>query len=414
MRITFPDGFRWGTATAAHQVEGNNVYNDAWLMEHVPGSIYAEPSGDACDHYHRYPADIALLAELGFNTYRFSLEWSRIEPEEGEFSRASLEHYRRMLLACHEHGLTPILTFHHFTSPRWLMAAGGWENGETAEKFARFCERAGQYLGDLVGWACTLNEPNLARLISDLVGLPAQRMHQSPGWVAAAEALRIAPDQLAPFIFAASPRAVNTLLEAHRRGVEALKSGPGTFPVGLTLALQDIQATPGGEALAARAQQEINDTFLEAVRGDDFVGVQTYSRTRFGSEGVLPPEVGVEVTQTGYEFWPEALEATIRHAIDVAGVPVIVTENGLATGDDTRRIEYIRRALIGVANCLRDGLDVRGYTYWSAFDNFEWQMGYRPTFGLIAVDRETQARTVKSSARWLGAVARANGFETES
>jgi len=117
MPLEFPKGFLWGTATAAHQVEGNNVNSDVWLLEHMPETIFAEPSGDACDHYHRYPEDIALLAELGFNLYRFSLEWARIEPEEGEFSRAILEHYRRMLAACHAHGLTPMVTFHHFTSP---------------------------------------------------------------------------------------------------------------------------------------------------------------------------------------------------------------------------------------------------------------------------------------------------------
>jgi len=178
--------------------------------------------------------------------------------------------------------------------------------------------------------------------------------------------------------------------------------------VGITLALLDIQAKEGGETLAAQMRHEINDVFLETLRDDDFVGVQTYSRTRFGPEGLLPAEEGVELTQMNYEFWPEALEATIRYAAAKTGLPVIVTENGIATTEDTRRVEYIRRALGGVSNCLRDGLPVRGYTYWSAFDNFEWSLGYRPTFGLIAVDRETQERTVKPSARWLGAIARAN------
>ena len=156
--MKFPKGFLWGTATAAHQVEGNNVNSDNWLLEHMPGTIYAEPSGDACDHYHRYPEDIALLAELGFNTYRFSIEWARIEPEEGEFSQASLEHYRRMLVMCHEHGLTPIVTFHHFTSPRWLITAGGWEDKDTPDRFARYCEHATRYLGDLIGVSCTVND----------------------------------------------------------------------------------------------------------------------------------------------------------------------------------------------------------------------------------------------------------------
>jgi beta-glucosidase len=118
MRFAFPHGFLWGTTTAAHQVEGNNLNNDNWLMEHVPGTIYAEPSGGACDHYHRYPEDIALLAELGFNLYRFSIEWARIEPEDGAFSLAELDHYRRMLAACHKRNITPMVTFHHFTTPR--------------------------------------------------------------------------------------------------------------------------------------------------------------------------------------------------------------------------------------------------------------------------------------------------------
>jgi beta-glucosidase len=409
--MNFPEGFLWGTATAAHQVEGNNVNSDNWLMEHVPGTIYAQPSGDACDHYHRYPEDIALLTELGFNMYRFSIEWARIEPEEGEFSKASLEHYRRMLATCHEHGLTPMVTFHHFTSPRWLIAAGGWEDKDTPDRFARYCERATNHLGDLIGAACTLNEPNLALLLTKSGIIPPPDPQQPAPWrIATANALGIAPDRLVPFVFASSDRAVETILNTHRRAVESIKAGPGDFPVGLTLALQNIQAGEGGEEIAAQMCQAINDIYLENLRGDDFVGVQTYSRMRFGPEGPLPPEEGVELTQTGYEFWPEALEATIRYAASVTGIPVIVTENGLATTDDTRRIEYIKRALHGVANCLKDGLDVRGYTYWSAFDNFEWMQGYRPTFGLIAVDRETQRRTVKPSARWLGAVARANGL----
>jgi len=402
----------WGTATAAHQVEGGNINSDNWLLEHVPGTLYAEPSGDACDHYHRYVEDISLLAELGFNTYRFSIEWARIEPEEGEFSRASLEHYRRMLMACHENGLTPVVTYHHFTSPRWLIAAGGWEDKDTPDRFARYCAYATRYLGDLIGAACTLNEPNLPLLFANMgLQAPHDPDHPAPWELAAAQALGTTPDRVVPFLSAGSERGVETILAAHHLATEAIKAGPGDFPVGLTLAIQDIQAVDGGEEMAARLRQGINGVYLEHLCGDDFCGVQTYSRMRVGSHGSLPPEEGVELTQMHYEFWPEALEATIRYAIEVTGIPVIVTENGLATADDTRRIEYIERALRGVANCLADGLDVRGYTYWSAFDNFEWYRGYKPTFGLIAVDRETQERTVKPSARWLGAIARANGLE---
>ena len=163
---------------------------------------------------------------------------------------------------------------------------------------------------------------------------------------------------------------------------------------------------------AQKMSREINDIYLERLQGDDFVGVQSYSRALCDATHFVRPDPGAEVTQMGYEFYPEALEACIRNAIKVSGLPVMVTENGIGTADDTRRVEYIRRALNGVIHSLNDGLDVRGYTYWSAFDNFEWGLGYRPTFGLIAVDRTTQGRTVKPSSRYLGAIARANAIET--
>jgi len=409
MTYQFPKNFMWGTATASHQVEGGNVYNDIWLMEHTPGTVFVESSGDAVDHYHRYADDIALLAGLGFNMYRFSLEWSRIEPEEGEFNLSELEHYRRMLAACHEYGITPMVTYHHFSSPRWLMRHGGWSGDKTPELFARFCERSARYLGDLTGAACTLNEINIATLFSVLNMFRPENAEaqpeQPPAWmVAAARSLNVTPQQFAPFMFAAGPKAIEIVQKAHRRGVEAIKSGPGAYPVGVTLALMDIQAGPGGEEIAARVRYDVNESYLEAARGDDFVGVQTYSRFRFGPKGMLPPEW--EVTQMGYEFFPEALEATIRLAARVAGVPVIVTENGVAGDDDARRLEFIQRAVKSVASCLEDGVDVRGYTYWSAFDNFEWMQGYQMKFGLIGVDRATQARSVKPSARWLGALAK--------
>jgi len=405
--IEYPQSFYWGTATAAHQVEGNNVNNDTWFFEHLPGTLFTEPSGDAIDHYHRYPEDIALLADLGFNMYRFSIEWARIEPEEGFFSKSVLEHYRRMLAACWERGITPMVTFHHFTSPKWLLTAGGWEGKETPAKFARYCERASQHLGDLIGAACTINEANIGTFLSMMGFIPSvEVLHTSPWWISAARGLSVAPERLMPYMFAASPLARETILKAHHFAVDAIKSSTADFPVGITLALQDFQTVDGGEANASVLRREINTVYLEAIKGNDFVGVQSYSRTRVGPEGTLPAEEGVELTQMGYEFWPESLEATIREAVSTAGIPVIVTENGIGTEDDTRRIEFIRRALEGVANCLRDGLDVRGYTYWSAFDNFEWMLGYRPTFGLIGVDRENQKRTVKPSARYLGEIAR--------
>src|SRR5579883_710139 len=162
---SFPAGFLWGAATAAHQIEGNNVNSDLWVLEHVQPTLFAEPSLDACDHYHRYADDIRLLASLGLNTYRFSIEWARIEPECNLFSVAALDHYRRVLGACHENGVTPMVTFYHFSSPRWFAARGGWESRGAGDLFVRYCERAGRHLGNLIDFATTFNEPNLPMLL---------------------------------------------------------------------------------------------------------------------------------------------------------------------------------------------------------------------------------------------------------
>ncbi|HEU0248195.1 MAG TPA: family 1 glycosylhydrolase, partial [Gaiellaceae bacterium] len=320
-----------------------------------------------------------------------------------------LEHYRRVLATCHEHGLTPMVTFHHVTSPSWLTGDGGWEAEATPDRFGRFCERAMSYLGDLIPFACTINEPNLARVLAAVVSLAKD--DAEPWWQDAARAAGGGDSsRFLPFLYASSPRARHTIMAAHRRCVDAVKSAAGECSVGVGIALTAFETAPGGDEAMERLRRSCEDEFLEDVGDVDYVGVQTYTRVRIGPEGTLLAEEGIERTQMGYEFYPEALEATIRRAVAVTGVPVIVTENGVATDDDTRRVEFVERALRGVERCLRDGIDVRGYFYWSAFDNFEWMLGYRPTFGLIAVDRETQERRVRPSARRLGEIARRNGL----
>jgi len=387
--ITFPDGFLWGTATAAHQTEGGNWNNDWWAWEHNPDSPCVEVSGDACDHFWRYPSDIKMLADLGFGAYRFSLEWSRIEPEAGEFSRNALDHYKRMVESCREHDLVPVVTYHHFTSPRWVAAEGGWERPETAEHFARFVERCVAHFGDVVGIHCTLNEPNVVAVLGYYLGM------FPPG--KSDEDLTI--------------QATDVLNRGHRLAYEAIKAGPGNAPAGMTLSMHEFETQPGGEAQTERARLRMEDVWLDAAKGDDYFGVQTYSRMRFGPDGILGPADGVPVLQMGYEYWPQALETTIRRAAEVTGSPVYVTENGIGTADDTQRVQYVTEALQAVGRCLDDGIDVRGYFYWSLMDNFEWALGYRPTFGLVGVDRATQVRTPKPSASWLGGIARANRLE---
>ncbi len=384
----FPEGFRWGTATAAHQIEGGNWNNDWWAFEHMPGSPAREPSGDACDSWNRWAEDADLVRDYGLDNYRFSIEWSRIEPEEGEFSTAALDHYLRMGEGLLERGVDPVITFHHFTSPRWIAAQGGWENPATVDAFGRFCERAAAHLAPVMRRACTINEPNIVAFIGWRLGAFPPAKQDGP-----------LADQVGDHFIA-----------GHRRAVEAIRSAAPDVPVGITLSMSEYVAVDGGEARLERIRRAMEDRYLEATEGDDFVGVQTYSRTRVGPDAVLGPEPGVPTLIMGYEFWPEALEATIRRAWQVTGgrTPILVTENGIGTDDDAERITYVHRALQGVQRAMADGVEVLGYTYWSLLDNFEWTFGYGPRFGLTSVDRSTFTRTPKSSASWLGEVAKAN------
>jgi beta-glucosidase len=207
----------------------------------------------------------------------------------------------------------------------------------------------------------------------------------------------------------AAKRATEIVVSAHRKAVDAVRSQSPRTAVGLAVSMSDIQAepdSPGAESRRDQIRRVMEDTWLDATTGDDFLGVQVYTRIRVGPDGMLPYEDGARMTLMGYEFYPEALEACLRRAWEVTKIPLLVTENGIGTSDDSERIEYVERALRGVQRCLADGIDVRGYLYWSLLDNFEWSYGYGPTFGLVAVDRTTQERQVKDSARWLGEVAR--------
>lgn len=230
-------------------------------------------------------------------------------------------------------------------------------------------------------------------------------------WKNASDAFGVTPDKLGLWQFVTDPVMWDVIYTAHQKAKEILYSGPGDYPVGLTLALMDFHTTPGGEENAKKYKKELSEVYLERLTEDDFVGVQTYSRTMIGPEGVVHPGDDKEKNQMGEEFYPEALEGTIRDAAKIAGVPVIVTENGLSMEDDNRRVEYFRRALHGVVNCLKDGIDIRGYFCWSAMDNFEWVNGYGHKFGIIEVDRKTMKRTPKPSAYMLGKIARLNRLE---
>lgn len=400
MTRNFPPGFLWGASTAAHQTEGNNVNSDFWARE---GTVKGfDRSGDALDSYHRYAEDMQLLAGAGANAYRFSIEWARIEPEPGEFSRALLDHYRRMIDTAREVGLEPVVTLHHFTNPRWFADEGGWTGPTAVDRFSRYVERAAEILDD-VEYICTINEPNMLALMTTLSRIARERPEDadwlSPTLESETPSRRPAPDTTIGEV----------IVRAHVAARAILHSSTSA-KVGWTIANQALTATPGNEEVHARVQYAWEDLYLEPARDDDFVGVQSYTSQPVDEIGIVPHPPHHENTMVGMAYRPDALEMAVRHTWNVtSGTPIMVTENGIATPDDNRRIDYTREALSGLHDAIEDGIDVRGYLHWSLLDNFEWGH-WEPTFGLIAVDRQTFIRSPKPSLRWLGEIAQANAL----
>lgn len=430
----FSSDFLLGAATAGHQVEGYNVNSDCWALEQMKHSSYIEPSLDAVDHYNRYREDIKLMKEAGLNSYRFSIEWARIEPEEANFDDKEINHYLNMIQCCKEHGIEPIITLHHFASPKWLISKGGWEAESTIEYFARYCKYVIENIGSQVKYICTINEANMGlqiaaitkrymMLMQSMATKSADAAKNSEGTVqlglnletlmanqqaAAIESAQVfgvdEPSKVQVFAAVRTHNGDALVMRAHQAAKEVIKSLCPHIKVGLSLSLHDIQAIEGGEDQADKEWDEEFLHYLPYIKDDDFLGVQNYTRSIIGKDGLLPTPDGVELTQMNYEFYPEALEHVIRKVAKDFKGDLIVTENGIATSDDTRRIEFIEKALSGVHTCIADGLPVKGYLHWSLLDNFEWQKGYSMTFGLIAVDRTTQTRYPKPSLAYLGSI----------
>ena len=420
--MSFPKGFLIGASTAAHQVEGNNIHSDYWAMEHMEYTSFNEPSLDAVDHYNRYEEDIKILADAGLNAYRFSIEWARVEPQPGVFDEAEIEHYRKVLDCCRSNGVEPVVTMHHFTSPKWLIEQGGWESEETIDKFARYCRYVVEQLGDKLHYVCTINEANMGLQIAAIakrymkmmqanqkvegsvqVGVNIENPMMERMKKQAMENMKLfGTPQPQTFVSQRTDEGDILVMRAHQAAKAAMKAVKPDLKIGVTLSLHDIQPQPGGEDEAMRVWTEEFLHYLPYIKDDDFFGLQNYTRTLVGPEGALPVPAGAEVTQMDYEFYPQALGNVIRTVHKSLPIPIIITENGIATSDDTRRIAFIEQALAGVNACVDDGIPVIGYCHWSLLDNFEWQKGYSMTFGLIAVDRSTQRRYPKDSLRFLG------------
>ncbi len=418
MPLRFPDGFLWGTATAAHQVEGGNTNSDWWEWERRRGSPVVEPSGDAIQHFTRYREDIALLAALGLRVYRFSVEWARIEPEEGVFDPEALRHYRAVVAAVRSHEMVPMVTLHHFTVPRWFAAKGGFMSPDAPALFERYCRAVATALEDQVDWYCTINEPGTLALGGYLGAF---------GWPPGTRDMD------------SWHRAISGLRLCHVAGREGVKAVRPQSRVGATHLMNEYESDAAARPLMEYLRRFNEDVFIEVCGEDDFAGVQAYSRVVLevpswaaplvralvGVDPIrrvaLPPLIrsrttdfadtrrggDIRRTDMGYEYRPAAVAATVRRAAGLLpGKDLIVTEHGVATRHDAERIEFIMAGLSALHRVIEDGIPLRGYIHWSAFDNFEWALGYRMQFGLISVDRATQVRTPKPSAHFLGEIAR--------
>lgn len=432
-----PKGFLVGAATAAHQVEGNNIHSDYWAMEQMEHTSFNEPSLDAVDHYRRYEEDIRLMAEAGLNAYRFSIEWARIEPEQGVFDESEIAHYRKVLECCRKYGIEPIVTMHHFSSPKWLIANGGWENEATIDAFANYCAYVVKQLGDLMQYVSTINEANMGLQIAAIaerykrqmmekmqaamsqketgsdtekktvessvqVGINMQSMGDAMKKQQEEHLKIFGTADPQTFVSARTKEGDILIMRAHQAAKKAMKAVRPELKIGITMSLHDIQPVEGGEEMAKREWENEFQHYLPYIREDDFFGLQNYTRSLVGPDKVLPVPEESEKTQMDYEYYPQALGHVIRKVHEELEIPIMITENGVGTSDDSRRVAFIQEALKGVEGCIADGIPVLGYMYWSLLDNFEWQKGFSMTFGLIAVDRKTQTRYPKESLKLLG------------
>lgn len=399
----FPEGFLWGAATSSHQVEGGNA-NDWTDWEAQPGRIRdGSNTAVACDHYRRYAEDFDMAAALGHNAHRFSLEWSRIEPEEGRWDMAAVTHYREVLLALHARGLRTMVTAWHFSLPKWVAARGGWEHPEAPRLFARYCAFVAGELGDLVDLWSTINEPMVYLSMGYLEGTwPPGRRRLPAAW-----------------------RTFNNLVRGHRLAyatMHAKLDRPGERArVGIAQNCQAFEPYRSGSPLdrlvVRLADWFYNHAFFRRTGGaHDYIGVNYYFHNRLK---FVPRRVSRffyethnenrEVSDLGWEIHPEGM---YRAIMDMRryGRPIYVTENGVASADDRLRTAFITAMVGSMHRALRDGADVRGYFHWSLIDNFEWDKGYGPRFGLVAIDYTTQRRTPRPSAYLYKEICEANSL----
>jgi beta-glucosidase len=411
MPRTFPPGFRWGVATSGHQTEGGNTCSDTWFLENVCPTAFREPSGLACNSYELWREDVDLVAGLGLDAYRFSVEWARVEPAEGEFSAEALAHYRAIVDYCVAAGIAPVVTYNHFTAPHWFAKRGGWLDAQAPGLFGRYCGVVAEHLGDGPAWAVTLNEPNLPRLLSWFDIPAAARDLERATLAAASEA---AGGTAVPGRQPGAPGG-----DGRHRGRNGGRAPGGAGGHQGPAARAAGWPQPGDRGRPGGGRRRVGPG-PQARRGLRHVAQPGAGRRLRGSAELRARSVRrprarasatrAELNQLGSsDIYPLSLAGAVRYAHQATKVPVLVTEHGLGQTDDTLRAAFIGPALAGLLDVVEDGVPVLGYLHWSLLDNFEWIFGYDVRFGLHEVDRATFARTPKPSAAVYAAIVRSNG-----
>lgn len=417
--IRFPDGFLWGTAASAYQTEGGNYNNDWYRMEVADRQKpphkrrMHEPCGMACDHWHRYAEDYDLARKMHVQMHRLSVEWSRVVPREGQVDQAALRHYRQMMQALKDRGIKVMLCLHHFTIPVWVLEKGGFENRtEFMRHYSAYLDVTVQALGDLVDYWLPINEPNVVPLGGYLTGF-------------------FPPYKTNPLAFV---KVYRTFFDMHARAYHTIKRFFPETAVGVAFAFMHFQPYDPDKRLhrwcAAFANTTANLRFFEGIQTGrlgfplglwdefaglkgamDFVGLNYYSTNYM--RGLIPVEAkpGDTVTDMGWILYPQGIHDCLQYLGRTVDLPIIVTENGVATTDEAFRTAYLEAHIRQVHRAIQEGVPVKGYMHWSLTDNYEWDKGYSMRFGLIHVDYTTQARTIKPGGRWFAETIARNGLD---
>lgn len=413
--LKFPKGFLWGAATSAHQVEGRNV-NDwtewekknakrlareakikwaKWQQEKFPEMFDPQNyvSGRACDHYNRCEEDLDIAKSLNLNAFRISIEWSRVEPEEGKFDEREIEHYRKVLKAIRARGMEPFVTLWHYTLPIWLAKKEGILNKNFPEYFARYSKYVVSNLGDLCKFWVTLNEPSVVISHSYIEGIrPPQKKNLWLAW-----------------------RTYKKIMRAHNLSYKVIKGVSEKNQIGFANHIKYFEPYRKNSILDNLAVW-ITDYFGNWIfyglskNKNDFIALQYYFRFRLKFPGKMINE-NKDLTDLGWEIFPEGIYYLLKEINRRYSLPIYVLENGLADADDVKRKKFIKDHLQFVWAAIRHGADVRGYFYWSLLDNFEWDKGFWPRFGLVEVDYKTMERKIRPSAREYAKICRSNDLE---